>query len=302
MGNVRIKTARNTATVQTPYGPKEVTVDGGYFTTIHRGERLTQRSLEALLTALDKTDAEAEERAEIARRRKALAKDPVQACYLAQAQNIWVGRKIGSYSRVIEQGTKRHVPAHIERITIRGTDQRSGYALVTRADGEKESMNWNDILRPLSESDEADILAAVRVAERAKQAAEEAPSGGKIAEILEEDIRLEAVFDFATGAYSTIFENQPLTGPTDRDLVEQVHAIVAKRAGYRYVEIGKGNAKFLVRIGDRLPGYSDVYFSTGDYRAEQEAAAEVVRTQQILRDTLKDYAFDRTLVAGVETV
>lgn len=285
--------------IETPMGPKSVTVDSrGSFSLRYRSEDLVSYDLERLRQEIQRAEAEYQNKKARGDLRKQMEKDSVEAVLYVPVHTR-NGNVIGS-----SVWTKRYeqiaVPMHLEQVTVRGIDQRSNQALITREDGSRESASWQRLLKPLTESDAADIMAAQKAGDRAREQVEKTkPLNVSRAIVLthgnEYLVDVTVGYDAESGLFCAEHKGHALTGKDQKEIESLVHAIEAYDLGYRFVD--EGREVHAIEPGvSQISSYADLYHTRAEYEAKLAAEQEAKRTAQVLKDTLLEYAFDRSMI------
>jgi hypothetical protein len=233
-------------TVDTPIGPRPFDYahygGGDLLEGKYRGQDVSGRDIPALRKQIEQIEDEFQAKKVLEDKRRAVAKHPEEAVLYLPAESALRSR--GGSGR-------RPQPARFEEVQVRGIDQRSGAALVTRATGDREQHSWGGVdsfgrrsrgsylLRPLNEGERADLLALQKAIDKAEAWAKtltptslgEAISDGP-------KVQLWMHFDQATGERWAEYDGITFRGNDARSVTFKVWVHLARQAGYRYFQEG----------------------------------------------------------------
>jgi hypothetical protein len=308
---------RAVLTIDTPMGPKEVAYGHerehrpdplgrvtpygkgrDIFTLTYRGEEAWSESLDGIRKQVEKIEDEFQAKKRVEKVRKEAAKTPLPAVL---AQTPGAARKFGRGSGF---------DGGLQDVHVRGIDQRSGKALITLADGTKDQVSPELLLRDIDDSDRADLMALYRAfiarqKERLQVESEEITSISKAVEGAEVDLSVR--LDPETMERVAEYEGEELRARNDDGLLSQVYVRLVE-GEWPYVE-DKSRDRVVVpirerlaqvlsaegsHVANRLPTYSTLYKRPeGAARVKAAREAEEDAVEAILA-AHKDLEFDLT--------
>lgn len=267
-----------------PKGPLKARVDSSYFSTSYRGDVVQAATLETLTRMLRDFEETYQQQQAVAKSRKAQRLEP-------QPGLFWMARGL-KYT--------------LEEIQVRGKDARSGEALITRADGVKETRPWSHILRPLNDEERSDLLTAMNNAVKAGEAAKavEAPAADRVlADMAESEgpFQVEAAIS-PDGIFFIEIDGSTLTAPSVRELRGKVEVYLLMRAGYaftapRMIALSDEGLLPLTAERDDYLGSVSLYRTKEEYDADLAAKEAHDAATQTVMATVRDYLFDPSLVS-----
>lgn len=299
---------RAVLTIDTPMGPKEVAYGhereykadrfdnvapygkgrDTFFLT-YRSQELWGSDLANLVKQVEKIEAEFQAKKRVEKVRKEAASNPLPALYVPNPRQ---GRDRWGHERF---------EARLEEVHVRGIDQRSGKALITRANGDKEQVSGEFLVRDLDASDRADLMALYRAYLARTREAEQAKAGRSIRKVLKErgvEIDLTVRLDPETMQRVTEFQGEEIRGSEDEELIHQVLYRLVKDE-YPFVEGSKsdtimpiGDLAYTGRYRGSLGPFTTVYPSMEAYEAERAAVEAQDEAAEAILAAHKDLQFD----------
>ena len=317
---------RREVEIETPMGLRTFTYGSWRGDSIegkYRGQEVSEHSRERLLRAIEKIEEEFQSKQAKAAARKEVAKSPPEATLMIPGgyrQVITDPGRMEGYRRVGQKYKYVWESMVLEEIHVRGIDQRSGDALITRADGTREGSSWGPrkrwgkpdpdevpryssgqaVLLPLEQTDRADLIAADRAIHRAQEAlkAVEPTTVGAFQETLEE-ITLEISYDPETDLRKATYDGQVFTATKQRGVEGKVMIHLLIQAGYTHME-DSGKAiplEDVAKQGDLwISDHQDIYRSVEEIEVEIKAKAVVKEAEEVFRDIVTDLLFDKSLL------
>lgn len=273
-------------TIHTPMGPKEVLFGkwNKTFTVEYRSEEAKADSLPSLMKQITRIESEHQVKAARDTKRRQVAKTPQEAILLT-----------GGQYPVRSEG--------YEEVKVRGFDLRSGYALVVRANGDKDQASWVHLLNPLDDSDLQDLLTLQRKVREAEAAVKEwePKSAGEALKPLKVDLRLHfdpesrVVWTEHDGRrYEVSAEDDDIT----RTLEGRVLARILMDAGYEFYDSQRNRRPTWTRLTEESVVWQ--YYGVIKDQADLDA---LLNTERILKGAehalgtfVEEFAFDKSLV------
>lgn len=281
--------------LDTDAGPVVVTYgkrDAGHrirdtFQARHRSTDLSSSTLAHLREQIAQTEAAYLDKREQAKVRSAVALDPIPAYLLDPSARPILRHRHGSIPPA----------AAPERVNVRGIDQRSGDLLITRENGDKESVPASRLLRDLDRDELRDIVVATGDYRGTLNALNS--HGAKLTDALA-GVQVDLVVDIDpdTGERLTVHEGRTIRGATEDNLVLAVTKEKLHAAGYEHVITSTTSVETIAAQDSTFALKSGLLRDQAAADAFARDVTRVAHATEKLKALIEDYAFDATLVTG----
>lgn len=300
-------------TVETPMGPKEFEygryIRGDMLTGTYRSQDVSGSTVASLLVSIQRIEDEFLTTKKRDAKRKEVAKNPVTAHLVIYSGDVdfKARRKDG----------KRPIRFEIEEVKVRGIDLRSGGLMITRANGDKETVERRStsvLVNYLDGGDYEDVVAAWR---HYQPLAETVPAERSAQEVFSEilgitetkgsftthsktvnQIEVEVHFDPETSERVATYDGQTFRAKDARAIDEAITSYVLNQYGWTLTSgrsFGNGAGE-VVGPHKSLSSFDTVWRSMEDYQAYADAKQAAKDALATFEGLLKDHSFDRSLV------
>jgi hypothetical protein len=273
----------------------------GRFRAVHRKE-VVIGDLDNLRRSIERVETEASQKRERVTRLKEAATNPEPALLYrsgsVQAQNR---------RRRPVRGEGADVAATLEPIHVRGVDQRSGLALVIRENGNKESMTWDLITRPLAGVEKKKLL---DLAEKEQRTTKEIPTPVTVKDVLPRIKKTEvaAAWDREREAWVVKFGKEELVTPPGYHAASKLESrilarLIIKQTPYRFTSTVTARsmvpAPLLDHVADddygTLSTYTDLFKTEAEVFAMDKAVKAAERAEKKREEYLATLLIDRSM-------
>lgn len=304
---VLITTEKIEVELETPIGPRTFTWGGMYgehYSGTYRGESVMGSTIEKLQKNIARVEEEFQVKAARDKKRKEVAKTPEPAIYAV------VIDRDKRWSVLDEAGrTQAHLRA-FEAVTVRGVDLRSKKALIVRANGDKEQVRFDVLMRDLDDSTLNDFHSLYQQYQAAFLTNEQSPLAVSSTQVLrtflDAPLDLEAKRDLVRERVVTTYRGREFVASDTRSLKTQIERWILHEAGYEY------EIKSLFFRGSHSSAFNRVIEGEGSLGlvvCTQQEAHRVVELEeavearlQAIKEAVSEEAFDRSLVEVPEDV
>lgn len=273
----------------------------GQFYGQHRKERLSYGDFDALRKSIESVETEASMKRERVRRLKEAETQPEPALLYRSGTVQPMNRR-----RRPQRGDEVDQAAVLEPISVRGVDKRSGLALIIRENGDKESMSWEIVLRPLAGVEKKKLL---DLAEKEQRAIKEVPEPVRVSDVLDKlpEVTVEATWDEFREAWVAKYGKDEIVVPSGylaRDDMESriLARHIIKHTPYRFTDTSGTTPIGLIEYVDNnrenyssLATYDSLFKTEAEVHALKRAIMAARKAEERREKYLDTLRFDHSI-------